>query len=489
MTAERERLASACIFPGFAGTTAPDWLRRELALGLGGVVLFAWNVDHREQVRRLTDDLHAERPDVVVAVDEEGGDVTRLDAVEGSPYPGNLALGAVDDVQLTGRVARAMAADLRAVGVDLDLAPVADVNTNPQNPIVGVRAFGSDPDLVARHVAAFVAGLQAGGVAACAKHFPGHGDTSEDSHLALPTVTASAEALRRAELAPFRAAIAAGVRAIMTAHLLVPAFDTVPATVSRVLLHDVLRVELGFEGLVVTDALEMRAISAGLGVEEGAVQALAAGADALCLGHDLAAAEVAAVRRAIVTAVESGRLPERRLAEAAGRVERVAVGTAATAGADPEAGRGRRRARDHDRRRRGADGAGHGSGARAGAHDCRGAGGTLARRALAGTPARDGGDRRARGIAALCGEHRRERACARPRAPRSGSPSLAAASGRDDPHRRPGRRRRGRRHAGRASRRGARLPRHPRCRRRQPAGRGDAPCRRPGLTRTGLGLM
>ncbi len=145
MTVELERLASACIFPGFSGTTAPDWLRRELALGLGGVVLFAWNVDHREQVRRLTDALHAERPDVVVAVDEEGGDVTRLDAVEGSPYPGNLALGAVDDVQLTGRVARAMAADLRAVGVDLDLAPVADVNTNPQNPIVGVRAFGSDP--------------------------------------------------------------------------------------------------------------------------------------------------------------------------------------------------------------------------------------------------------------------------------------------------------------------------------------------------------
>ena len=339
MTVELERLASACIFPGFSGTTAPDWLRRELALGLGGVVLFAWNVDHREQVRRLTDALHAERPDVVVAVDEEGGDVTRLDAVEGSPYPGNLALGAVDDVQLTGRVARAMAADLRAVGVDLDLAPVADVNTNPQNPIVGVRAFGSDPDLVARHVAAFVAGLQAGGVAACAKHFPGHGDTTEDSHLALPTVTASAEALRRVELAPFRAAIAAGVRAIMTAHLLVPAFDSVPATVSRVLLHDVLRVELGFDGLVVTDALEMRAISAGLGVEEGAVRALAAGADALCLGHDLAAAEVAAVRGAIVTAVESGRLPERRLAEAAGRVERVAVGTAATAGADPEAGR------------------------------------------------------------------------------------------------------------------------------------------------------
>ena len=317
---ELARLVSACIFPGADGLAAPDWLRREVADGLGGVVLFSRNVHDREQLAELTAAVRAERADVLIGIDEEGGDVTRLEASSGSSYPGNLALGAVDDVELTEHVAAAIAADLRAVGIDLDLAPVADVNTNPLNPVIGVRSFGSDPDLVARHVAAFVTGLQRGGVVACAKHFPGHGATDVDSHLELPTVRAGLDELQRAELVPFRAAIAAGVRAIMTAHILVPAIDDVPATISRAHLTTLLREDLGYDGVVITDALEMRAISGTVGVEEGAVLALAAGADALCLGHDLEDEAVADVRRAVVLAVETGRLTEERVAEAAARV-------------------------------------------------------------------------------------------------------------------------------------------------------------------------
>jgi beta-N-acetylhexosaminidase len=311
-----ERLVLGCLLPGFPGHEAPDWIRRLLEAGLGGVVLYAWNVRAPAQVRALTDALRAEQPELVVAIDEEGGDVTRLEAVTGSSYPGNLALGVVDDVELTRAVAGAMAADLAAVGINLDLAPVADVNTTAANPIIGVRSFGSEPELVARHVAAFVHGMEEGGVAACAKHFPGHGETLQDSHLELPTV----ETLRPEALVPFRAAIDAGVTAIMTAHIRVRDVGDEPATLSRALLTDVLRDQLGFEGLAITDALEMRAISGMVGVEGGAVRALSAGADALCLGHDLGADSVERIVRAVVEGVRDGRLGEERLAEATSRV-------------------------------------------------------------------------------------------------------------------------------------------------------------------------
>ena len=160
---ELERLASSCILPGFEGPTVPDWIRRRLDEGLGGVVLYAWNVESREQLRALTDDLRSERDDLVIAIDEEGGDVTRLEAGTGSSYPGNAALGVVDDLELTERIAASIGAELADVGVNLDFAPVADVNTNPLNPVIGIRSFGSDAELVARHVAAFVRGLQSAG--------------------------------------------------------------------------------------------------------------------------------------------------------------------------------------------------------------------------------------------------------------------------------------------------------------------------------------
>lgn len=316
--AELERLALACIWPGFPGLEPPDWVRRRLSEGLGGVCLFGWNVRDPDQVAGLTAVLRAERPNVIVATDEEGGDVTRLEVGTGSSFPGNWALGVVDDTEVTEAVASQIGALCSAAGVNLDLAPVADVNSNPRNPVIGVRSFGADPELVARHVAAYVRGVQSRGVAACVKHFPGHGDTETDSHLELPVANGDLETA----LMPFRAAIAAGVQAVMTAHIVVPELDQEPATVSRRVLTELLREELGFRGVVVTDALEMRGLAATVGVEEGAVRALAAGADALCLGHDLGDDSVEAVCDAVVAAVHGGRLGEARLEEAAARIGR-----------------------------------------------------------------------------------------------------------------------------------------------------------------------
>ena len=245
MNGDLERLASTCLFPGFEGPAAPDWVRRRLAEGLGGVVLYAWNVESRDQLAALTDALRAERPDLLVAIDEEGGDVTRLEAATGSSYPGNAALGAVDDVALTEQVAASIAADLAEVGVNLDLAPVADVNTNPQNPVIGVRSFGADAELVARHVAAFVRGLQSVGVAACAKHFPGHGDTARGL---APRASGRRVARRRAALLPFRACDRSGGAVDHDRPHRRPVGWRLPATMSREILHDLLREELGYDG-------------------------------------------------------------------------------------------------------------------------------------------------------------------------------------------------------------------------------------------------
>ncbi|CAM5291347.1 Beta-hexosaminidase [Streptomyces glaucescens] len=209
------RDALTVLQPGFTGTTAPDWLLRRLGEGLASVGLFGRNISSPEQLAALTAQLRAERDDVLVAIDEEGGDVTRLEVGTGSSFPGNHALGAVDDVELTREVARELGRRLAACGVNFNWAPSADVNSNPGNPVIGVRSFGADPDLVARHTAAYVTGLQSAGVAACTKHFPGHGDTAVDSHHALPRIDVDPVVLGDRELAPFRAAIAAGTRAVI----------------------------------------------------------------------------------------------------------------------------------------------------------------------------------------------------------------------------------------------------------------------------------
>ncbi|MDX3095922.1 glycoside hydrolase family 3 protein [Streptomyces sp. ME01-24h] len=340
------RDALTVLQPGFHGTTAPEWLLRRLAEGLGSVALFARNIASPGQLAALTAQLRAVRPEVLIAADEEGGDVTRLEARGGSSFPGNLALGAVDDTALTRAVAAELGRRLAECGVNLNWAPSADVNSDPRNPVIGVRSFGSEPALVARHTAAYVEGLQSAGVAACTKHFPGHGDTSVDSHHALPRVDVTPGTLHARELAPFRAALAAGSKAVMSAHILVPALDPDrPATLSPAVLTGLLRDELGYDGLIVTDGIEMRAIADTYGVERGTVLALAAGADAICVGGGLAEEEtVVALRDAIVAAVGDGALPRVRLADAAARVRRLAAWAAehraarTTAAPDPGIG-------------------------------------------------------------------------------------------------------------------------------------------------------
>ncbi|WP_370414811.1 glycoside hydrolase family 3 protein [Streptomyces fradiae] len=325
------RDALTVLQPGFVGTTAPDWLLRRIGEGLSSVGLFGRNVVAPDQLAALTARLRAEREDVLVAIDEEGGDVTRLEVREGSSFPGNYALGSVDDVELTRAVARELGRRLAECGIDLNWAPSADVNSNADNPVIGVRSFGADPDLVARHTVAYVDGLQAVGVAACTKHFPGHGDTSVDSHDAMPRIDVDLATLHARELAPFRAAIAAGSKAVMSAHILLPALDPErPATLSPRILTGLLRRELGFEGLIVTDGMEMQAIASTYGIERGSVLAIAAGADAICVGGGLADEDtVLRLRDALVEAVRTGELPEERLADAAARVRALAAWTQA----------------------------------------------------------------------------------------------------------------------------------------------------------------
>ena len=333
-------LADACLLPPFVGLTAPEWVLRRLEGGMRGVTLFGRNIESRQQVAALTAQLRAARSDVLIAIDEEGGDVTRLEYHVGSSYPGNYALGVIDDAELTRAVGGSIGADLALVGINFNLAPVADINSNPLNPVIGVRSFGSDPALVGRHVAAYVEGLQEHGVIACAKHFPGHGDTTVDSHVGLPTVGADRDELDAVALVPFRAAIAAGVQSIMTAHIVMTAFGDEPATISTEVLTGLLRNELAYDGLVISDAVDMAAVADAIGTPEAAVRALIAGADAICVGGGDTGEEVVTdIRDAIVQAVLDGRLSPERLAEAVARIERAAAWATPTgAAADSDIG-------------------------------------------------------------------------------------------------------------------------------------------------------
>lgn len=344
MPSDREvrRLALSCLLLGFAGPVPPRWLLEGLADGLGGLVLFGSNVEDDAQVEALTGTLRAAAGrDVVLAVDEEGGDVTRLDRRHGSAHPGAAALGRLDDEAATEAAYAEIGARLARVGITVDLAPVADVNSEPGNPVIGVRSFGADPALVARHVAAAVRGLQHDGVAACAKHFPGHGATRTDSHHAVATLDRSLQELQAVELPPFRSAVAAGVRAVMTGHLLVPALDPARlATVSPAITSTLLRDRLGFAGTVLTDALEMHALSTSVGMVPGAVQALAAGADAIETGSQDDPDLLEQIPAAVQDALEHGTLTIQRLRDAARRTAELAVrGSAAGCGGRSAGGR------------------------------------------------------------------------------------------------------------------------------------------------------
>jgi beta-N-acetylhexosaminidase len=327
------RLADAVLIPPFPGPDAPSWVLDALADGLAGVTLFGSNVAAGpERLRALTAALGSAAGDAIIAIDEEGGDVTRLWYASGSPYPGNAALGVVDDPALTLAVYSSMGRDLSSLGVNMDLAPCVDVMAEPANPVIGTRSFGSDPDLVARHGAAAVRGLQSAGLAACVKHFPGHGSTVDDTHESLAVVRGSLDEVKRRDLPPFRAALGAGVKCVMPGHLRVPALTgMLPASLSPEAIA--LIRSMGFEGVVISDAIEMRAVSDPYGVPGASVLSVAAGVDLLCLGRDVTQQGYLAVRDALVTAVGDGTFPGSRLEEAAARVTALRADLSAAAGA------------------------------------------------------------------------------------------------------------------------------------------------------------
>ncbi|GAA1794739.1 glycoside hydrolase family 3 N-terminal domain-containing protein [Leucobacter iarius] len=342
-----QRLASGVLWPGFLGTRAPDWLRRGLDDGLPGAVLFGHNVDPEDPdgTSRLAASIRTGGDALLLGIDEEGGNVTRLEAATGSSFPGAAQLGRIGDPGLTRSVATALGDRVRRSGATMVLGPVADVNSNPRNPVIGVRSFGSDPEAVSRHTAAAVEGLRAGGVLSCVKHFPGHGDTIADSHVDAPRVQLGRERMDAIHLPPFLAAIEAGVDAVMTAHVIFPEFGEAPATVNPAVLGR-LR-ELGFTGLIVSDALDMAAISQTMGVGPGAVASLAAGADLLCLGNPAPVYRRSAgddehdftsTRDAIVEALRSGALPVERLEEAGERIARARREADRVARAERDAG-------------------------------------------------------------------------------------------------------------------------------------------------------
>jgi len=315
-------LASRAVIAGFDGTELPSDIAKLLSRGaLGGIVLFKRNIEGTPQVAALNAEAlrlakASARP--IVAVDQEGGRVARL----GAPLavlPPMRDIGAVDDAGLTEEIGALVGRELFALGFSLDFAPVLDVDTNPASPVIGDRSFGTGAEIVEKHGLAFARGLARGGVRPCAKHFPGHGDASLDSHVALPRVAHALERLRDVEMAPFAAYARANLGPIMTAHVVYPALDPdSPATTSAMAISGELRGRLGFSGAVITDDLEMGAVSQGLGAPEAAVRALRAGADGLlvCRSREVREAVVEAVAR------EAGREAafEARLREAVSRL-------------------------------------------------------------------------------------------------------------------------------------------------------------------------
>lgn len=313
---------------GFDGQAASADVKRLIRdYGAAGVVLFARNVDSPEQVAELVRELQACARDaghdlpLLVAVDQEGGRVARLRS-PWTEWPPLRALGRLGSEEHARRMGEALGVELKACGIGCDFAPVVDVDTNPKNPVIGDRSFGDDPDLVGRLGAAMIRGLQGKGVVACAKHFPGHGDTDVDSHLALPAVDHSRSRLEDVELRPFRMAIEAHVATIMTAHVLVRELDDrLPATLSPVVIAGLLRKDMAFDGVIVSDDLEMKAVADRWRPGPAAVLAAEAGCDLIPVCKD-PHAQVEAVE-GLVRAVESEELSWKAMDAACERIRRV----------------------------------------------------------------------------------------------------------------------------------------------------------------------
>jgi beta-N-acetylhexosaminidase len=322
MTSKLEQQAASLFTVGFHGKSVTEDLRGLLARGVGGVIFFTRNVGTPAEVLELNRDIkHVAGRPLLLAVDQEGGQVARM-RHGFTAIPPMRAVGATGNVQLARELGKLIGRELRAVGFDMNYAPVLDIDTNPDNPVIAARSFGSTPELVTQMGLAFAAGLQEVGIAACGKHFPGHGDTSQDSHLELPTLPHAMERLERVELAPFKAAAEAGIASFMTAHVIFEAVDSqYPATMSRAVLTGLLREKLGYDGMVVTDDVEMKAIADNYGVEEAVVLGLNAGVDHFLCCHTAELAHRAI--DAVVKAVESGKVSAEALAAATRRFAQV----------------------------------------------------------------------------------------------------------------------------------------------------------------------
>jgi beta-N-acetylhexosaminidase len=309
----------------FDGTTLPvEWLSLAREFDLGGAILFSRNVEAPEQVAELAFEIERQgrASPLWVSVDQEGGRVARLKEPF-TRWPPMATLGRAGSDALAERFARALADELVAVGITLDYAPVLDIHTNPRNPVIGDRALAGAADEVARLGRVIIRTLQGHGIAACGKHFPGHGDTAADSHVELPLVEHPPDRLRAVELAPFRAAIEENVGFIMTAHVLVPSLDEArPATLSPQIVQAILREELAYDGVILSDDLNMDAISARMPVATAAVDAIRAGCDGVLICNGNVEIQAAALE-ALVHAVEAGDIPMRRIDDALRRLRRV----------------------------------------------------------------------------------------------------------------------------------------------------------------------
>ena len=325
-----EQKVGQMLMVGFEGLEPPVYVLDWLAAGrIGGVILFGRNVDTPEQVAALTQACHeAASSPILIAIDQEGGRVARLRAGF-SESPGAMALGAADSDELAERVSTALALEMRALGINWTLAPVVDIAHNAENPVIGTRALGSDPARVAALAAAQIRGFQRGNIATSAKHFPGHGNTPVDTHVDMATVGGSLEFLWAHDLVPFRAAVAAGVDSVMISHVKLAALDAEhPSTLSRVVVSGLLREQVGYDGLVCTDCMEMKALGLYYGVGERAVRAAQAGIDIIFFSHTRAYQEEAYV--ALLAAAQSGELPLAQIDAAVGRISALKAQVAIT---------------------------------------------------------------------------------------------------------------------------------------------------------------
>jgi beta-N-acetylhexosaminidase len=325
-----EKLAARCLIAGIQGPTATPEELELVRRGIAGVILFRRNVVDPAQVAELSRSLKAAAPGpLLISIDQEGGRVQRLRAPHWTELPSMRRVGELDTAggvagrngtAIAERLGEIAAEELSACGIDHDYAPVMDVDTNPNNPVIADRSFGRDPARVARLGVAFAKGLESRRVASCAKHFPGHGDTSQDSHMTLPRLAHDRARLWQVELVPFVAAARAGLASVMTAHIRFEAFDQLPATLSPAAMK-LLRDDVAFRGACLSDDLEMKAIADTYGVVDGAELAIAAGTDAVLVCHTLALQHDAI--ESIARGANAGPLPRERLAEAAARMDKL----------------------------------------------------------------------------------------------------------------------------------------------------------------------